>query len=285
MAILMALDAYRYLDRSQIQTLFFAGPRSCQYRLRWLAHHGLVRTWQVVMRPGRVCRASIFLLSRPGAAALAEWLDVEPVAFVRRAEHALERRFHLVHQLEANQFFVDLADATRDVPDCGLYHWVGEHGVENAYAEGDDRAPIPDGWGRFLTPEREVLFHLEWDRGTEQPRRLRAKLAAYAGYFNDRPGAGANQVLFVAPTEQRERQILGLLRDCVDSDRESCRFWTTTTAFITAWGPLGQVWTGNGSSRGGLKGMAGQPRSERAIDACVGKLGWWLRRPGGGSGA
>ena len=67
MAILMAMDAYRYLDRSQIQTLFFAGPRSCQYRLRWLAHHGLVRTWQVVMRPGRVCRASIFLLSRRGA--------------------------------------------------------------------------------------------------------------------------------------------------------------------------------------------------------------------------
>jgi hypothetical protein len=200
MAILMALDAYRYLDRSQIQSLFFTGPRSCQYRLRWLIHHGLVRTWRVVMRPGRVCRASIFLLSRRGAAALAEWLDVEPVALVRRAEHALERRFHLVHQLEANQFFVDLAAATRDVPDCGLYHWVGEYGVENAYAEGEERAPIPDGWGRLLTPDREVLIHLEWDRGTEQLRRLRAKLAAYARYFNDRPAAGANQIAFVAPT-------------------------------------------------------------------------------------
>ena len=285
MAILMALDAYRYLDRSQIQTLFFAGPRSCQYRLRWLAHHGLVRTWQVVMRPGRVCRASIFLLSRRGAAAVAEWLDVEPAPFVRRAEHALERRFHLVHQLEANQFFIDLAAATRDLEDIGLYHWVGEHGVENAYGEGNEQAPIPDGWGRLLTPVREVLLHLEWDRGTEQPRRLRAKLAAYAGYFNDRPGAGANQVLFVAPTEQRERQILGLLRDCVDSDRESCRFWTTTTAFIAAWGPLGQVWTRNGSSRVGLKEMAGLPRSERGTEACVGKPGWWLWRPGGGAGA
>jgi len=34
--------------------------------------------------------------------------------------------------------------------------------------------------------DRELLLHLEWDRGTEQPRRLRAKVAAYAGYFNDR---------------------------------------------------------------------------------------------------
>ena len=31
-AVLMALDAYRYLDRSQIQTLFFTGPRSCMSR-------------------------------------------------------------------------------------------------------------------------------------------------------------------------------------------------------------------------------------------------------------
>jgi len=94
-----------------------------------------------------------------------------------------------------------------------------------------------------------VLIHLEWDRGTEQPRRLRAKLHAYTGYFADRPGASANQVLFVAPTEQRERQISYLLPDHSDAERESCRFWTTTTAFIAAAGPLGAVWAGGGSRR------------------------------------
>ena len=285
MAILMALDSYRYLDRNQIQTLFFTGPRSCQYRLRWLVEQGLLRTWRVVMRPGRVCRASIFLLSRRGAAALAEWLDSDPRPFVRRAEHALERRFHLVHQLEANQFFVDLAAATRGLADCGLYYWVGEHGVENAYAEGDERAPIPDGWGRLLMPDREVLVHLEWDRGTEQPRRLRAKIAAYAGYFNDKPNAGVNQILFVAPTEERERQILRLLADYVDRDDESCRFWTTTIASLAASGPLGSVWAGRGSRRVGLKEMGGLPRSERDVEASVGKPAWWLRRPGGGAGS
>lgn len=285
MAILMALDSYRYLDRNQIQTLFFTGARSCQYRLRWLVHHGLLRTWRVVMRPGRICRASIFLLSRRGAASLAEWQDVDPRPSVRRAEHALERRFHLVHQLEANQFFVDLAAATRGFADCGLYNWVGEHGVENAYADGDERAPIPDGWGRLLMPDREVLLHLEWDRGTEQPRRLRAKLAAYAGYFNDKPNAGVNQILFVAPTEERERQILRLLADYVDRDRESCRFWTTTVAFVTALRLLGEVWAGHGSRRLSLKAMPGQPRSERDVATCIAKPGWWQRRPGGAAGA
>ena len=285
MAILMALDSYRYLDRGQLQTLYFPGPRSCQYRLRWLVDNGLVRTWRVVMRPGRVCRSSIYLLSRRGAAALAEWLDDDAVSYLRRAEHALERRFHLVHQLEANQFFVDVAAACRELPGHGLYHWVGEHGVQNAYAEGDERGPIPDGWGRLLTPDREVLIHLEWDRGTEQPRRLRAKLASYTGYFADRPGAAANQVLFVAPTEQRERQISGLLPDHTDADHESCRFWTTMTAFIAATGVLGEVWAGDGSRRVRLQDMAGLPRSNRRVEACIGKPGWWLHRPGGGAGA
>src|SRR4029077_11582003 len=158
------LDSHRYLDRDQIQALFFAGPRSCQYRLQWLLEHGLLIRWRSATRPGRIFRPSVYLLARRGAAILAEWRDQNPEPFIKRAEHALERRFHLVHQLEANQFFVDLAVATREVPDCGLYHWVGEHGVENAYAEGDERAPTPDGCGRLLTPDREVLIHLEWDR-------------------------------------------------------------------------------------------------------------------------
>jgi hypothetical protein len=286
MAMLMALDSYRYLDRGQLQALFFSGSRSCQYRLRWLVDHGLVRTWRVVMRPGRVCRSSIYVLSRRGAAALAEWLDEDPRQYLRRAEHALERRFHLVHQLEANQFFVGVAFAVRELAGHGLYHWVGEHGVQDAYAEGDERGPIPDGWGRLVTPDREVLIHLEWDRGTEQPRRLRAKLHAYTAYFADRAGASANQVLFVAPTEQRERQISYLLPDHSDVERASCRFWTTTTAFIAATGPLGAVWAIDVSKRRvSLLDMAGLPRSDRPAEDAVAKPAWWLRRPGGGGGS
>src|ERR1700694_2938510 len=85
MAMLMALDSYRYLDRGQLQALFFYGSRSFQYRLLWLVDHGLVRTWRVVMRPGRVCRSSIYLLSRRGAGAPGGWLGAGPMPSVRRA--------------------------------------------------------------------------------------------------------------------------------------------------------------------------------------------------------
>src|SRR6266849_6776796 len=111
-AILQALDCYRYLDRHQIQSLFFQGPRSCQYRLKWLVEHGLVNAWHAVIRPGHVRSASIFLLSSRGAAALADLSGDDHRPYVLRAEHALSRHHYLVHDLEANQLFVDLARTT-----------------------------------------------------------------------------------------------------------------------------------------------------------------------------
>ncbi len=282
-AILKALDDHRYLDRVQIQSLFFRGPRSCQYRLRWLADQGLVHAWRVAIRPGRICSASIFVLSRRGAAALADWLDEDARPLVRRAEHALERRFHMVHQLQANQFFVDLAAAAARSPDLGLYHWVGEHGVEDAYGEGGDHGPIPDGWGRLLTRDREILVHLEWDRGTEQPRRLRGKLAGYSGYFAERSGAEANQVLFVAPTDRRERLIQGLVRHHDDRDQRSCGIWTATADTLAIAGPLSAAWLGVDTRRHSILEMPGLSRSDRPVGDSIGKPEWWLRRPATGA--
>jgi hypothetical protein len=286
LAILQELDSHRYLDRNQIQALFFPGPRNCQYRLQWLLEHGLLLRWRAATRPGRVCRASIYVAARRGAALLAEWRDQDPRPFMKRSENALARRFHLVHQLEANQFFVGLAAATRDSRDLGLYNWVGEHEIVASYAESEEHGPTPDGWSRLLTHDREVLLHLEWDRGTEQPRRLRAKLQAYVRYFIDRPHASANQVIWVLPTQARAEQLQHLLRDVVEVNRECCRFWTTTRDLLDAAGPLGAIWSdGTSDTRREFAAMPGLPRSHRRVEDSIGKPEWWMRRPGGGAGA
>jgi hypothetical protein len=71
----------------------------------------------------------------------------------------------------------------------------------------------------------------------------------------------------------------------IDADRENCRFWTITTAFVAAAaGPLGDVWAGSGR-RVSIVDMAGLPRSDRQVGDCIGKQAWWLRRPGGGGGS
>jgi len=283
-AILRALDSYRYLDRPQMQGLFFDGPRSCQYRLKWLVDRGLVNAWRTVIRPGHVRHASIFLLSTRGASVLAGLSGDQSRPYVLRAEHALARHHNLVHDLEASQLFVDLALATRHVPTMGLYHWVGEHGIRRAY--GEEAAPVPDGWGRFLVGDRELFLHLELDRGSEQTRRLHGKLAAYIAYFRGRPQASCNHVLFVVPTEQRRHQVEGVARRLVATSVESCRVWTAWRHDLTLNGPLSRVWAGIGGSTGrvGIPDMPSRPAGSRPLADCIGKTRWWERRPGGGEG-
>ena len=283
-AILQALDCYRYLDRHQIQTLLFQGPRSCQYRLKWLVEHGLVNAWHAVIRPGHVRSASIFLLSSRGAAALADLSGDDPRPYVLRAEHALSRHHYLVHDLEANQLFVDLARATRSMSTLGLYHWVGEHGIRRVYAE--ERGPVPDGWGRVLVGDRELFLHLELDRGSEQTRRLHGKLAAYISYFRGRPQASCNHVLFVVPTEQREVQVRGLGRRLIETTDECCNVWTALRSELASNGPLGRVWAdvGEPERRVGIPDMPSRQGGSRPLVDCIGKHRWWERRPGGGEG-
>ena len=283
-AILQALDSYSYLDRHQIQTLFFQGPRSCQYRLKWLVEHGLVNAWHAVIRPGHIRSASIFLLSSRGATTIAHLFGDDPRPYILRAEHALSRHHYLVHDLEANQLFVDLARATRHMATLGLYHWVGEHGVRRAYAE--ERGPVPDGWGRVLVGERELFLHLELDRGSEQTRRLHGKLAAYLSYFRGRPQASCNHVLFVVPTEQREFQVRSVGRRLIEPTDDYCHVWTALRSELASKGPLGRVWTDVSESKGrvGVPDMPSRPGGSRPLADCIGKHCWWERRPGGGEG-
>lgn len=131
-----------------------------------------------------------------------------------------------------------------------------------------------------------LLLHLEWDRGTEQAPRLRAKVLAYVRYFADRPHASANQVLLVAPTEAREHQLQRILREAVDSDRECCQFRTTTIQMLGAPGSLEAIWSDlEHGGRLALPSLPGLPRSSRRIEDSIGAPDWWLRRPAGGAGA
>ena len=59
-AILMALDQYRYLDRQQLEELFFQGPRSSKLRFRFFSQSGLFVSWRVRQQPGCIRRPSDF---------------------------------------------------------------------------------------------------------------------------------------------------------------------------------------------------------------------------------
>jgi hypothetical protein len=225
------------------------------------------------------------VLAAAGARVLAHRNSADPRPLIARARHARERAFHVLHDLEANGFFVSLAAASGNRLDEGLYHWLGEATCrEGRAAEG---APASDGWGRYLMPDRELVFDLEWDRGTEHERRLRQKVRSYVKYFGGRRGAHRHHVLWVVPGDAREGEVADAIASVHTSSRECCSFWTTSIARLTADGPLGPIWQ-PAPKPGDLiafADMAGMPRVRRRVEDSIGKPAWWERRPGGGEGA
>jgi hypothetical protein len=288
-AILTALYQYRYLHRHHMQELFFQRPRTSQERIKWLKDQHLIHRWLALQPPGWRRRHSVLLLSTRGALVLAACRGEHFSPFVRRSRHAQEHCLHLTHDLETNGFFVTLAAASRALPAEGLYHWVGEESCRRIYRE-RGRDLTPDGWGRYLTAQGEVVFFLEWDRATESPQRLSTKVSGYVRHFLGRRDAERNHILFVAPGPAREvaiRKVIDRLRPS-DSRGPICGFWTTNLDSLQDRGALGAVWQSVGNEREfrvSLGTFSAQPRSSRRIGDCVGKPGWWERRPGGGEGA
>jgi hypothetical protein len=285
LSLLQALDQYRYLDTRQLGVLFFSTDRRAQARLQQLSGLGLVRRWRATYQPGRLNRPTVHLLTAAGARELARRRGADPRPFVNRATHAAMRIGHLIHDLDANGFFVLLAAASRERDSEGLYHWLGPAACRLVSKR--QRVPPSDGWGRYVTADGELRIYLEWDRGTERVERLGTTAATYARYFVGRRDADRRHVLFVLPNEARERETQRVLARALARAETGCRVWTANAESLGSDGPLGRVWLQAGASapRGPLNEMPASARPDLRAADCIGKPTWWERRPGGGEGA
>jgi hypothetical protein len=161
-----------------------------------------------------------------------------------------------------------------------------------------ESAPASDGWGRYLAPAAEVIFDLEWDRGTESLQRLGQKIRSYIGYFKNRRDAELHNVLFVLPHPAREEAVLNRIkRELPIFALSCCRYWVTNRPLLETVGPLAKIWLyakppkepmdDRGvrwrppapGQRLCLAELPGRERQPRDLLACIGKPGWWHRRP------
>ncbi|PZS33217.1 MAG: hypothetical protein DLM58_08240 [Pseudonocardiales bacterium] len=279
MAVLACLGQHHYLTTGHVQALFYNTPRKAQKQMRKLEEWELVVRWHQ-MEPREIGgwrkHPDVFLLTARGAAVLAHYMRAEPRPLIRRAFSAFHYAFHVDHALGTNGFFASLVGTSRELPDQGLYHWLGDDGVRRAFQDRDPEL-APDGFGRYLTAEAEIGFHLEWDSGTEPPQRLRAKARAALA-------AARGHVLWVAPWPAREQTIRSAVER--ESGGRSASFQTTHAGLLRKWGPLGPVWQGlDRGRRRQLADLPGRARSELQVEDCLGRPGWWERRPGGTEGA
>jgi hypothetical protein len=253
-------------------------------------------------RPGVTRRPSVALITPRGAHLLADIHGDSPWPYVLRAKDVRDHCWHVVHDLEANGFFIDLVLASRLALKEGLLRWVGEETcrADRRLFVKEHPRPVatPDGAGLYLTPAGIIHFDLEWDRGTASMSRLRRKIRTSTGYWKNTRDAERYHVLFVLSKPSREEALRPILQD--ESSRSSCRFWTSTVERLEAEGPLGRLWCDATETkaeqawpppprieaakllRRRLTELPPFEKSGRTINDCIGKLGWWERRPGGG---
>lgn len=287
LVLLGMLHQHRYLSSRQLGALFWPGQshRAVQHRLNQLyARHGLVTRWQQLAprrRGSPALRPYVYLLTKRGAAVLSGAWGLETKSAIRRAWSAAHYPARTHHDLAVADFFVGLAVAAAAWAGCGLYHWIGDDAMRRNH-ELLKGSLAPDGWGRLLLPNQEVLINLEWDAGTEGSMALTAKLRLYAEQL-----PAGEQVLFVAPHAPRERQIRQAVHRVLGAEAADFPLLTTTVVALRREGLLGVIWTPVSDQREkvSLLELAGAPRSDLDVSRALAKPYWWESRPGGGEGA
>jgi Replication-relaxation len=285
--LLGMLHQHRYLSSDQLLRLFWptAKPGTAYDRLaRLQADLRLVLRWQQYAprrRGSPAKRPSVYLLTDRGAAVLASTWGQQAKPIIRHAWHAAHHPMRIHHDLAVADFFVGLAVAAASWAGCGLYHWIGDDAMRRNHrlVESD---LTPDGWGRLLMPNRELVLNLEWDAGTEGSLPLTTKLRLYADQLP--PG---EYVLFVAPHGPREQAIRQAVDYVLGPKAQEFPLLTTTVTALRRDGLLSAIWSpiANENSQLSLLELPGAPRSELEVNHALAKPDWWEARPGGGEGA
>lgn len=285
-SLLATLAQHHWLTAEQLYALYFPSENRGRQRLRRLTRemHVLAR-WRQLEPHGNGWRrhSDVVLLAERGAAVLAQRTDRDPGAEIRRAHRASVNTVRAHHALEVNGFFASLVAASRDLPDQGLYRWLSDDSARaqlRQHPAPQARSLVPDGSGRYLLPDREIVFYVEWDRGYAGQERIANKAKAYMAAFP----SGNSRILFVGPGPAREAALANVIRQAV-SARNHPRFLTSNMALLASEGPLGRVWSPvAGGGRRSLVDLPGSERSELVVTDCIGKAGWWERRAPGTEG-
>ncbi|KYP80053.1 replication-relaxation family protein [Ferroacidibacillus organovorans] len=159
------------------------------------------------------------------------------------------------HLYRSNRFFTDLIQGSMARPTTeGLVNWIGMRDSGDRYpvttAKEQKTTPLrPDGIGTYQFENgSEVVFHLEYDTGSEHLWVIHHKLWQYIDvlkpFWNNLSLAN---VLFVTRDHRRSARILEIwnhLKSNLFSKGPTPVLWATTENALDIQGVFGSVWTG-----------------------------------------
>lgn len=149
------------------------------------------------------------------------------------------------HLLEIADFRVELQEKV-EATGGELVEWQGEPLLRNVYLARRGW-PIPDALVHWRLSNREGVFLLEWDRGSESLAVLTAKLVRYQFYFRALghqealPGLGLRpRLAIVVKTPDRATRVTRWLQQHVAAPVGSTVFVAIARDVIVD--PLGEIW-------------------------------------------
>lgn len=214
--ILKALFACGFLSTSQIQALFFGQNRSVVCRR--LNQRLLAKKIVTRYRPGLAFDSTeaVYALGPVGVEILAEELEVSPAEIFKPKQQKYNPLF-LNHTLEINDVWIALrAACNQSGGEFRLISWWTEKKLRKRYQRvGNVERPLPD--SRFVlykkSTQKERLFLLEIDRGTERTPVFQKKVERYLEYYLSEQhqadyGFKVFRVLTVVPDKGRLQTLL-----------------------------------------------------------------------------
>src|SRR6266542_2714987 len=191
-ALRAQLAEHEPLATGELRLLFFTGARTCRVRLAQLEQRGLLlRVYPTAGRKGT--SEALWFLTAEARALLDAPTRRKPSLSLPDLEH---RR-------AVARFMCGLVERSLRRSGEGLWCWHGEARAQHG-AGGHVR---PDAYGRYLLPNGELTFYLEFDRGTEPAKRVGAKLASYTAALATDTGRERGNILLLC---HRRRRLVSL---------------------------------------------------------------------------
>jgi DNA-binding MarR family transcriptional regulator len=243
--VLTALAWHPYLSTSDLAVWLGCSPSFTRRTLDFLEAKGAARAWPKAVQPWP--RATYYTLTDFGVLLLAIQERESLSAMKHRLGVGPRQWGYLTHTVEANRFFLAL-NARRDAGRLAIWRSEGESRVTFPMT-GRPRGGVlrPDGYGEWVVGSWRYPFFLEWDRHTDNPRKLRDKLQLYLKYYGYLQQAEAEQalprLLFVAADSNGATAVLKLSKlQGSQQPYYSLPVWVTDRQAIWQQGPLAEVW-------------------------------------------
>ncbi|MCD1261285.1 replication-relaxation family protein [Paenibacillus athensensis] len=274
--MLTALYRYTLLTAQQLATLLHYQVPTIYGMVCEMKEQGLVRSIPLpFLRKNHVG----YFLTAYGARAAASLVGEEEVF---RAKAWEDDPVQLEHFYGTNAFFILLIRHSLACSGEGLLEWQSNREAAEQYAhfkESGQKTLLlrPDGMASYLLPERgKLVFHVEYDTGSENLWKLQDKLWLYGRVL---PSVWATvesvQVLFVTQIDSRPKRLLELWSAlCVEGPllgRKIPNVWAISETEWKQHGVADAKWLGANGERIALKDMPLLPLPPEANLPLLGK--------------